>query len=271
MGRAVKRIAAGALIVALLAAPASRAGDCRVTWDSVGKDAEALVKAPFTMTGQGAVQTAVAGAAIGASMIWLDGPADRLVRENARAWQPAHKLASLTSWYGESGTHLLIVSAGLVGVVAAGGYFSDDDRMLDTAAIMGEAVVFSGIIGYAGKALFGRRRPYNDEGPHRFEWFVSPGNEPSVSFPSGHASTAFALAGAGAGRYPYWYVQIPAYVLATSAALQRMDARKHWASDVLAGGLLGYAVANFLVDRYDCGSAEPGGAATLSLSFSMAF
>ncbi len=268
------RLATILVAIPLLAIPAApaRADSCReVTWSSIGEDAGELVKAPFHMDEDAALKTTAALAGIGASMIWLDAPLDHLVVTNAPAWQPAHRLASLTSWYGRSGGHAALVTAGIVGTVAAAGWLADEDRMVDTAAIMGEAVVFATVITYAGKTVFGRRRPYNDEGPHRFRWFVAPGNEPSVSFPSGHSATAFALAGAGAGRHPHWYVQIPAYLLATSAGLQRMDTRMHWASDVLAGGLLGYAVSAFLVDRYACdtgGGEEPP---ALSLSFGISF
>ena len=268
------RLATVLLIGSFATMPAApvRADSCReVTWSSIGEDAGELVKAPFHMDKDAALKTTAALAGIGASMVWLDAPLDNLVVTDAPAWQPAHRLASLTSWYGRSGGHAALVAAGIVGTVAAAGWMADEDRMVDTAAIMGEAVVFTTVVTYAGKMVFGRRRPYNDEGPHRFRWFVAPGNEPSVSFPSGHSATAFALAGAGAGRHPHWYVQIPAYLLATSAGLQRMDARMHWASDVLAGGLLGYAVSSFLVDRYDCDSGGATGSPVLSLSFGFSF
>jgi membrane-associated phospholipid phosphatase len=208
---------------------------------------------------------------IGGTMIWVDAPVDRMVRDNARAWEPLRRFSHLTSWYGKSGRNAFIVSAAITGAVAAGGWLSDDDRMVDTAAIMAESVVFTTVLTYAGKMLFGRKRPYNNEGPHQFEWFVGPGNEPSVSFPSGHASTAFALAGAGAGRYPYWYVQVPAYALAASAGLQRIDTRKHWTSDVIAGAVLGYAVSTFLVDRYNCDDPESGGTPAMSVSLGFRF
>ncbi|HEX5131918.1 MAG TPA: phosphatase PAP2 family protein [Candidatus Krumholzibacteria bacterium] len=260
------------LVVLSMAQPVgtARADTCRVTASSIGDDAEALVKAPFHADSEAWLKTAVAGAAIGASMLWLDDAVDRRVREHSDdfPWQAAHQLSRLSSWYGASSRHAIIATAGIVGAVAAGGAIADDDRVLDTAAIMAESAVLTMGITYVSKLIFGRRRPYNVEGPHRFEWFVSPRNDASVSFPSGHTSTAFALAGAAAGRHPDWYVQVPAYVLATSAGLQRIDTRKHWTSDVIAGAVLGYAVSAFLVDRYDCppDDASAGPATTISLA-----
>ena len=270
----VRRYSAGAIAALwLVCAVAARADTPRVTGSSVGRDAEALVKAPLEMDGEGLLRTAIAGAVIGASLVWVDDAVDRQVREHAEdlPWRAAHRVAGLTSWYGASGRNAAIAAAGIVGAVAAGGAIADDDRVLDTAAIMAESVLFATGITYVSKILFGRQRPSTNGGPHRFEWFVSPGNDASVSFPSGHTSTAFALAGAAAGRHPDWYVQVPAYVLATAAGLQRIDTRKHWTSDVIAGALVGYAVSAFLVDRYDDDTAATAGTSALSVSFRFRF
>jgi hypothetical protein len=260
-----------AAAVSLLAPPA-RAEDCRdFTWESVGEDFEALVKAPFEMDEEGWIKTSVAFAGVGATMIWADAPVDRMVMEQSPAWEPFHKLASISNWYGRNGKNAFVVSAGVIGAVALGGWIADEDRMVDTAGIMTESLVFSTAITGLSKVLFGRRRPHANEGPHRFNWFVGPGDHESDSFPSGHSSTAFSLAGAGAGRHPHWYVQIPAYTLAVSAGLQRIDARAHWTSDVITGALIGYAVSEFLVDRYDCNPDNSGDSPALSLSFGVSF
>lgn len=256
----------------LLPVHSARAESPRVTWSSVGDDAKALAKTPFEMDHDAVLRTAIAGAAIGATMIWVDAGVDRLVREQpgAMPWRAARTLSWPAEWYGKNGRNALIVSAGITGAVALAGVASDDDRMLDTAGIMAESVVYSLVITGVIKMIVGRKRPHDDAGPHAFEWFVGPFRREALSFSSGHAATAFALAGAGAKRHPHWYVQVPAYTLATSAALQRMDTRAHWASDVLTGALLGYAISAFLVDRYDDAPASEDGA-TLSLSFSVRF
>ncbi len=58
------------------------------------------------------------------------------------------------------------------------------------------------------------------------------------SFPSAHASGSFALATVTEVFYGPLY-GIPSYALASLIALSRLDANKHWASDTLAGALLG--------------------------------
>lgn len=58
------------------------------------------------------------------------------------------------------------------------------------------------------------------------------------SFPSAHTSGAFALASVAEVYYGPW-VGLPSYGLATVIGFSRMDASKHWASDVLAGAVIG--------------------------------
>jgi membrane-associated phospholipid phosphatase len=58
------------------------------------------------------------------------------------------------------------------------------------------------------------------------------------SFPSGHASGAFALATVAEVFHGPLY-GIPSYLLASTIALSRIDLNKHWASDTVAGAVLG--------------------------------
>ena len=60
-----------------------------------------------------------------------------------------------------------------------------------------------------------------------------------------------------AKRYPHWWVQLPAYAVAGGVAAQRIDTHKHWVSDVVLGGTIGYQVARMLVDHAAGKSADP--------------
>jgi membrane-associated phospholipid phosphatase len=81
-----------------------------------------------------------------------------------------------------------------------------------------------------------------------------PDGSNNLSFPSGHASGAFAMASVFDAHYGP-KVGIPAYAAAAAIGLSRIESNKHHLSDVLAGATLGYLVgrsvskSNGLPDR----------------------
>ena len=81
------------------------------------------------------------------------------------------------------------------------------------------------------------------------------------SFPSGHATFAFAVATSLSLSYPEWYVVVPAYVWASAVALSRVWLGMHYPSDVLGGAVLGAGVAGavHLLWPEGRGGEEPGG------------
>jgi membrane-associated phospholipid phosphatase len=59
------------------------------------------------------------------------------------------------------------------------------------------------------------------------------------SFPSGHATIAFATATTLALQYKKWYAIVPAFIWAGTVSYARMYEGYHYPSDVLAGALTG--------------------------------
>jgi membrane-associated phospholipid phosphatase len=103
-----------------------------------------------------------------------------------------------------------------------------------------ESWLTSGAVVLSLKFLIGRARPYTREGSTEFRPF-STGSD-HYSFPSGHATSAFAVASVIAGQSDSKFVDILVYSLASMAAVSRVHDRKHWPSDVFIGSVLGYVV-----------------------------
>jgi PAP2 superfamily len=104
----------------------------------------------------------------------------------------------------------------------------------------------AGIVTPLLKRAFGRARPVQNEGSHSFH----PLSAHFESFPSGHATNAFAMATAVAGHYDGWIVPTIVYTIASGVAVSRVNDHVHFASDVVAGALIGHVVAKGIVARH---------------------
>lgn len=114
------------------------------------------------------------------------------------------------------------------------------------------------------KFAVSRPRPYVDwpleARAERHRGFV--GRDSRLSFPSGHASLSVALATSWSLSYPRWYVIAPGTLWATGVTLSRVHLGVHYPSDVLAGAVLGAAVALFVHELRDVltpGRLQPQG------------
>jgi membrane-associated phospholipid phosphatase len=90
------------------------------------------------------------------------------------------------------------------------------------------------------KAAFNREYPDKFNGRGRF-WAGG------KSFPSGHAAAAWGIASAFAARPPrHRWMKWSAYAMAASTGMLRFPARKHFPSDILVGGTLGYVAGRWV-------------------------
>jgi len=104
------------------------------------------------------------------------------------------------------------------------------------------SVIASGVITPALKYSVGRVRPNRTEGTFQFRPFSG-----NYSFPSGHTTQAFAVASVIAAHYDAWWIQTIAYGIASSVGYSRIQQNQHFASDVVAGALIGYTVGRTVV------------------------
>jgi membrane-associated phospholipid phosphatase len=99
------------------------------------------------------------------------------------------------------------------------------------------SIIASGIITPAIKIASGRSRPYENEGSSAFYGLGA--NKLNSSFPSGHTTEAFALASVISAHYDESWIKYSAYGLASVVGFARVYHDAHFASDVLAGALIG--------------------------------
>ena len=121
---------------------------------------------------------------------------------------------------------------------------TDDTRFQDAAFTSLQSLLYSGAISYGIKYSVGRFRPYEKNGSHRFAPFSG-----NTSFPSGHTTAAFAIVTPWVLYYPH-PVTYGLFALSTGTAIARIVREKHWTTDVLAGGSLGFFTAYYLTRRH---------------------
>jgi hypothetical protein len=123
-------------------------------------------------------------------------------------------------------------------------------RARETGLLSAEALTDSVIAGTALKGITQRARPR--AGVERSEFFDG-GN----SFPSGHATQAWAVAAVIASEYKQRpAVQIAAYGIASAVSVARFTGHNHYISDVLAGSAMGYAIGKFVFNAHHRESVE---------------
>jgi len=119
-----------------------------------------------------------------------------------------------------------------------------DDYEAKTVALDGfSASILSSLVTSTIKGVVGRARPNTGLGPHHFRPLQG-----DQSFPSGHATGAFAFASVIAGHYDSPWVATSAYTVASLVGVARVHLDAHWTSDVIAGGLIGGLIGHHLVE-----------------------
>jgi membrane-associated phospholipid phosphatase len=104
------------------------------------------------------------------------------------------------------------------------------------------SIIASGLIVQPLKYGIGRSRPDKNRGSFDFHPFGG-----SASFPSGHATQAFAVATVIAEHYDSLWIKLSAYGLASTVGYARLNKDEHWATDVLAGAAIGTFVGSVVV------------------------
>jgi hypothetical protein len=152
---------------------------------------------------------------------------------------------------------------GLAGMVGAGaglyllGKATNDEHKRETGLLSGEAALDGFIVSSAIGIATGRERPTVDSFQGKF-W------QGGDSFPSTHATTAWAVASVISHEYPGPLTKILAYGAATAITYARVRAEKHFPADAFVGTGIGWLTGWQVYRTHH--NPELGGAIPQSLS-----
>jgi membrane-associated phospholipid phosphatase len=163
------------------------------------------------------------GAILGGAL--LDKPVDRIMENHAGS--------RVARGWDNLGKGMPVVLAG----AAAGAVAFGDARAQNMGIISLESIAGAAAVSMATKRIVGRARPSEGLG----QWSKT-SNRSDASFPSNHSTVAFAAITPFAQEYDAPWL----YGLAAFSSMGRAAGRQHWVSDVVAGGVIGYAMGSWL-------------------------
>jgi membrane-associated phospholipid phosphatase len=203
-----------------------------VVWD----DVKHVVSAPARWESEEWKEAGWASLAVVGTVLVIDKP----LRDEMRRHTGDHSAIVQVERFGAQ------YAAVTVGGFYVFGALADDERAVHVAQDgIAASLIASGIVTPAIKLVSGRSRPRADEGIYHFKPF----SQANSSFPSGHTTEAFALAAVVADHYEESWVDVTAYTLAGLVGLARTYHHAHFASDVLAGAIVGTLTGKSVVEH----------------------
>jgi membrane-associated phospholipid phosphatase len=164
-----------------------------------------------------------------------------------------HKTADLlpntedqTTWSGRvSQLGAAYTLAGFSGATYLIGKATDNSHAKETGLLSLEALGHAQLLALGLKTITQRERPL-DENPGGTGFWKG-----GDAFPSGHATSSFAVAAVFAYEYrDHIAVPITAYSLASLISVSRLSARRHWASDIFVGGSMGFLIGRYVYKHH---------------------
>jgi membrane-associated phospholipid phosphatase len=230
------RIRAGWLLAAMGLFPIAARTNESLGFVSTLEDTKLYFTAPLRWDGEDWLYLGGALVAIGAAHQF-----DRNVREH-------FAVGAKAVLNGGKNPNTLRDAAPAISLIVGTGFYAafirDPDGYRETWSLL-EAGIFSGatatVFGYAA----GRERPDATTSPNRWR-------HGGDSFPSAHASAAFAIGTvfAESGNDEYrWIRRVIGYGVAGATGYIRVKDNVHWLSDTVAGAALGIATARFVLNR----------------------
>ena len=142
--------------------------------------------------------------------------------------------------------HGNIYTAVLAGGTYGLGYLFKNAKICQMGLHSMEAFLYSGILTSTLQTIFGRRRPYGGENNLIFKPFTK--KTIYNALPSGHTTVAFAVSTVMAKSLDNLVWKTFWYGNACLVGAARVYHNKHWLSDIFLGSVIGYIVANYIVN-----------------------
>ena len=137
-------------------------------------------------------------------------------------------------WRGATSSVYPLSVASPIALLATG-YFKKDKKIVRDGWETAGSLIINTMLSEGLKYTINRQRPYITYPQEVFPYSF----DTDPSFPSGHTSSAFAMATALSMEFKKWYVMIPAYIWATGVGYSRLYLGEHYPTDVLAGAVVG--------------------------------
>ncbi|MCU1251386.1 MAG: hypothetical protein JWQ49_4415 [Edaphobacter sp.] len=148
-------------------------------------------------------------------------------------------------------------SVGALGALPAGMYLWSLNRYApqarETGLLSGEALIDGLAVSEAIQLVTRRDRPNVNNAKGSF-FSSSPLDS---SFPSNHATAAWALAAVVGDEYPGWLSRTAVYGLATTVSVSRILAEQHFPSDVLVGSAAGWLIGHYVYKAHHSDTLNP--------------
>ena len=217
-------------------APGQKTSSLTLFRQTIWSDQKAIWTSPFHMNDGRAATIAVIPLIAGtAALITTDKDAAKWLPNTPDQVKWSKRVSQIGAIY---------TLGGVVGGLMLVGKKKDEPEILTTGRLSARAFVNAVIVNYSLKYITARERPLDNDGQGRF-W------KGGDTFPSGHSMETWAIATVIArSKSPKWF-KITTCAVATAVSLSRWGAQKHFPSDILAGGIMGGLIGNFVASKRD--------------------
>lgn len=221
----------------------------------LGSNIKQQFTTPFHTTKKNWIKVAAFGAAT-AALTFADKPVNKFTTRIASS---SNTLTSTSHFITQFGG---LYEAYTLGTLGAYGFIFKNQKVKTTTLLATQAYITAGLMESVFKLVSGRQRPnyyannvYQNQpsfkGPFAPTIRDANGKKLNGSFPSGHATVAFAAATVFAKEYKDKpWIPVLAYSAASLIGVSRMIENKHWFTDVAVGGMLGYLTGVQIVNNY---------------------